>query len=305
MASRQFDEAQLQHPLERPTFIVYVIVNVAVVIAGIAAIKAGSDWVGTHPLFREYLETHPVLKDSIQKIAVVIIVAIFAPLTIPVARNLRSAFIRGNSICLSRKQIPQIYGILEEHCAKLGMNYIPELYLSENAIPDAAQAFSAWRRDYIVLNLKLVESEMEENRAALAFLLGRELGRLRLGHLKWWNEMLVAHISKIPFLRAPLLAVRTYSCDRYGAFLAASKLNDLFAQATGRKLLKGLNVGEYLRQAREYRGFWARLANVANESPPLLRRARELCDAGFFQMDQDRSLPARDEDHDKGRALGR
>jgi len=302
MTSRQLDEAQLQHPLERPVFIAYVIMNIAVVVAGIAMIKAGSNWVGAHPLFREYLEAHPVFTDFIERIAAVIILALIAPLAIPVIHSIHSAFIRGNSIRLSREQIPQIYGALEEHCEKLGMSYVPELYLSEDAISGPAQAFSAWRRDYIVLNLKLAESEMGENRAALAFMLGRELGRIRLGHLKWWNEMLIAHVSKIPFLRSPLLAVRTYSCDRYGAFLAASGLNDLFAQATGRKMLKNMNLEDYLRQAREYRGFWARLSDIANESPPLLRRAQALCDAGFFQLDQGRSRLAKDEDRDEGEA---
>jgi len=302
MTSRLFDEARLQHPLERPIFIAYVVMNIAVVVAGIATIKVGSNWVGTHPLLREYLEAHPVFTDFIQRIAAVIILAIFAPLAIPVIRGIHSAFIRGNSIRLSREQIPQIYGILEEHCAKLGLCYVPELYLSEDAISGPAQAFSGWRRDYIVLNLKLAESEMGENRAILAFTLGRELGRIRLGHLKWWNEMLIAHVSKLPFLRAPLLAVRTYSCDRYGAFLAASKLNDLLAQATGRKALRNLNLDDYLRQAREYRGFWARLAGIMNESPPLLWRARALCDAGFFQLDQGRSRLAKDEDRDEGGA---
>jgi hypothetical protein len=298
----RFDEAQLQHPLERPIFIAYVVMNIAVVVAGIVMIKVGSNWVGTHPLFREYLETHPVFTDFIQRIAAVIILAIIAPLAIPVVRGIHSAFIRGNSIRLSREQIPQIYGILEAHCEKLGACYVPELYLSEEAISGPAQAFSDWRRDYIVLNLKLAESEIEENRAALAFMLGRELGRIRLGHLKWWNEMLIAHVSKIPFLRSPLLAVRTYSCDRYGAFLAASGLNDLLAQATGRQTLKNLNLEDYLRQARDYRGFWAQLASIVNESPPLLRRAQALCDAGFFQLDQGRDQSARDEGRDEGEA---
>lgn len=305
MTPRLFDESRLQHPLERPVFTAYVIMNIAVVVAGIAMIKAGSNWVGTHPLFREYLEAHPVFTDFIERIAAVIILALIAPLAIPVVRSIQSAFIRGNSIRLSREQIPQIHGLLEEHCEKLGMSYVPELYISEEAISGPARAFSAWRRDYIVLNVNLAESEMEENRAALAFMLGRELGRLRLGHLKWWNEILIAHVSKIPFLRAPLLAVRTYSCDRYGAFLAESKLNDLFAQATGRKTLKNLNLEDYLRQAREYRGFWAQLASIVNESPPLLRRAQALSDAGFFRMDQDRNRPAGGEDHDKGKVVGR
>lgn len=297
-----FDESRLQHPLERPIFIAYAVMNIVIVAAAIGAVRAGFNWVGTHPLLAKFLEDHPVVTDFVGQIGTVIVLAIVAPLAIPVIRNLRWAFIRGNSIRLSPDQVPQIHSILEEHCRKLGLSYVPDLYLSEDAISGPAQAFSVWRRDYIVLNAKLAEIETAENRAALAFALGRELGRVRLGHLKWWNEMLIAHVSRIPFLRSPLLHARTYSCDRYGAFLAASGFNELLAQAAGRKLLKNLNLGDYLRQAREYHGFWARLAGITNESPPLLWRARALCDAGFFQLDQDRSPLARSEDRDEGEA---
>jgi hypothetical protein len=282
MTSGQFNEAQLQHPLERPLFIAYAILNLVIVIIAIGVIRIGFNWVGTHPILAKFLESHPVLTDFLVKVAAVISLAIFAPLAIPVVRNMRRAIIRGSSIRLSAEQIPQIYGILEEHCSKFGMCRVPELYLSEDAISGLAQAYSVWRNDYIVLNAELVEKAMEESPGALAFMLGRELGRLRLGHLKWWDEMLLAHVSNIPILRAPLLRVRTYSCDRYGAYLSEIGLNELLAQAAGRKMLKNLNLVEYLDQARAYRGFWARAAGLMRESPPLLLRAKALLDAGFL-----------------------
>jgi hypothetical protein len=287
--SAEFDETRLQHPLERPVFLIYAVLNLLLVIVAIAAIKVSFNWVGTHPLLAKYLESHPVLTDFIVKFTAVISLAVFAPLAIPLIRNIRRAVIRGNSIRLSREQIPEIYGVLEGHCAKLGMRDTPELYLSETAIFGLAQAFSVWRHDYIVLNAELVEKAMEESPGALAFTLGRELGRLRLGHLKWWDEMLLAHVSRIPVIRAPLHRVRTYSCDRYGAFLSSSGLRELLAQAAGSKMLKNLNLGDYLIQARAHQGFWLRVVSLFNESPPILWRAKALYDAGFIQP-EDRAV---------------
>jgi hypothetical protein len=282
MTSGQFNEAQLKHPQERSIFIVYAILNLVIVIIAIAILRVGFDWVGTHPFLAKFLGDHPVLADFLVKAAAVISLAIFAPLAIPIIRNVRRAIIRGNSIRLSRDQIPQLYGILEAHCAKFGMRRAPELYLSEDAISGLAQAYSVWGHDYIVLNAELVEKAMEESPGALAFMLGRELGRIRLGHLKWWDEMLLAHVSNIPLIRAPLLRARTYSCDRYGAYLSESGLRELLAQVAGRKMLKHLNLREYIDQACDYRGFWARVASMMNESPPLLWRAKALLDAGFL-----------------------
>jgi hypothetical protein len=47
-------------------------------------------------------------------------------------------------------------------------------------------------------------------------------------------------------------------------------------------MLKNLNLGDYLSQARSYRGFWARMAGLINDPPPLLWRAKALHDAGFL-----------------------
>src|SRR5262245_46210312 len=98
MTAGQFDEAQLRHPLERPIFIVYAILNLVIIIIAIGVIRTGFNWVGTHPLLAKFLEAHPVLTDFLVKAAAVISVAIFAPLAIPIIRNVRRAIICGNAI---------------------------------------------------------------------------------------------------------------------------------------------------------------------------------------------------------------
>ena len=64
---------------------------------------------------------------------------------------------------------------------------------------------------------------------AIAFNIGREVGRIRLKHTEWWDELLISYIVRIPVLRTPLMHLRAYSADRYGAFLEPGGIRGLIA----------------------------------------------------------------------------
>jgi hypothetical protein len=131
-------------------------------------------------------------------------------------------------------------------------------------------------------------------RDVLAFTLGSELGRLRLGHASWWNDVLLTFISKIPVIRAPLSRVATYSRDRYGAFLAPDGIRGLLVLASGRRVLKSVNIDDYLTQVSEYGGFWARLAGAVRTAPPVSYRIQMLWAAGLWTSGHGQNRPAPD-----------
>lgn len=259
------EEQSLRYPMERPIFIAGVLFNVAIIVAALTGVDIAA----------ERLASYPRLAGRVSEIRTIATLAIFLPPAILLLRNWRIAYVRGNAVQLSRAQLPEIYGILEGQCARFGMR-VPELYLTEDSRFGDAKAFSTLRRDCIVLSSKYVLLEHAPERNLLSFLIGSELGRIRLGHTKWWHEVLAAYTLYVPILKSPLLKARTYSSDRYGALLSPDPLDGLIVHATSWRALRRIDVEEYLAQARAYGGFWARVSELGQSRPHLACRIQNV-----------------------------
>ncbi len=259
------EERTLRYPKERPIFIAGVLFNVAIIVAALTGVDIAA----------ERLASYPRLAGRVSEIRTIATLAVFLPPAILLLRNWRIAFVRGNSVQLSPTQLPEIYGILEAQCTQFGMA-VPELYLTEDSRYGDAKAFSTLRRNCIVLSSKYVLLEHAQEKNLLSFLIGSELGRIRLGHTKWWHEVLAAYTLYVPILKNPLLKARTYSSDRYGARLSPGPLDGLIVHATSWRALRRIDVDEYLAQARAYGGFWARVSELGQSRPHLAYRIQNL-----------------------------
>ena len=277
MASAHVSEENLRHPQDRLVFIASVVLNLALMAAAVYLVANAPDW----------LTSHPVLRKPLEHIRTLAIIAIFALPAAVIIRNERRVSIRGNSIRLSRDQFASLYDRLQSHCAKLGLTTAPELYITNSAIREPAQAFSSWKRDYIVMNQSIVDLALESGGDVMAFILGRELGRIRLGYTRLWTEILLTYVLRIPYLNIPITRVRTYSCDRYGAFLAPNGVRGLVIAVSGRRLLQNVNVEDYIKQAVPHEGLWSRIGSTVTEKPPVLYRLQALYDAGLLDRAQD------------------
>src|SRR6516225_6455876 len=109
------EERKLRHPKERRLFVVFAILNLLLMVTAISLALKGADWLEAHPLLNRY-------RGSIRALA---IAAITLPATVVFLRNTRHALRRGKSITISPQQLPEIYAILQHHCEKLGMDYVP------------------------------------------------------------------------------------------------------------------------------------------------------------------------------------
>ena len=253
-------------------FVVTVLLNVALIAGGLAIAAYGGDWLGQHPRIAKYA-------DGMRAAA---LAAVVAPFLLTFSRNRRHAAVRANSVRVSRTQFPEIYADFEQLCATLGMQP-PELYVTDRAITDRSAAYSAWHVDYVVLQSKFLEAKLDHVRDVYRFYLARELGRIRLDHTSWLDDVLIAHVTRIPGLSAPLMHMRTYSHDRYAAYLAPDSIRGLIVQASGRRMLKHLDVEVFLRQALEVHGWWARIASLGRDTPRVAYRVQELERAGLLR----------------------
>ncbi len=116
------------------------------------------------------------------------------------------------------------------------------------------------------------------------FLLAREVGSICLGHTSYRNNLLTSYVAPIPFLRKPLNQVRTFSCDRFGAFLAPRAIRALIVAAAGDRLRNRVDLDAYFAQIDEKAdsGPWATLVRLMRPSVPLSYRVRELRRAGML-----------------------
>ncbi|MEJ2502191.1 MAG: hypothetical protein P8177_02575 [Gemmatimonadota bacterium] len=272
------DLSQLRHPYERPIWVAAVILNVLICVTAVAIVVRGGDLIfGLLPVLASY-------EGQIRAIAVA---AVLAPPALVATRNRRLARVRGGSVKVSPSQFPLLDARYRAHCEKLGVDAPPTLFVSDEVIDEHARAFAAWRREYIVLATDFLERELEPLQDVWSFLLGRELGRLALGHVKWWDEVLLAYVERLPYVRRPLRHVRAFSLDNIGAFVEPEGVRALIIQAAGRRSLPATDIAEQIRYALSVSGFWVRLSSLIEEQPHLAIRLHKLYDRGLFDLDAD------------------
>ena len=145
-----------------------------------------------------------------------------------------------------------------------------------------AFAASTFGYDFVVVHSELFSNTYEKNRDALAFIIGHELGHLRLGHTRLWYQLSTAYTDRVPLARGFPLSSQGVSCDRHGAYLAPRGEEGLLLLSAGRYVYKEVDVGELMEQARRFRGFWPVLPSFPSR---ILSRAptEVLYDARVFR----------------------
>jgi hypothetical protein len=265
------DESSLRYGWERPVFIASVMLNFIMMGLAISLLFHEPSWIRSSGFLHKEI-------TLIRALAITALVGV--PLLV-LTRNRREASIRGNSVRLSDRQFPEVYAVLKDHCRRLGMTKLPELFLTSGSIQPYSHTFSSWRENYIVLHQIIFDINDEKTMDVISFILGHELGAIRLNQTAVWNEMLLTYISSMKWLRNPLERVRTYSRDRYGATLAPNGFRGLLINAIGRRLMDQVNIETYLADEERYGGIWPLVNVFVDPRPQVLTRIRKLHDAGY------------------------
>jgi len=269
------DNVRLRNPLEIPLYIFSALVNLLI----IALIVAGVLLLG----YMNALAGEPLSGPVVDTIRVAFVALLLLVPGLVLYRQFTRAGIRGSAVRLSRRQFPDIYAVKEDFARKLGLKRDPEIYLmSGNGVLNAFAA-STFGYDFVVIHSELFSNTYEKNKDALAFIIGHELGHLRLGHTRLWYQLSTAYADRVPLLGSFLSRAREFSCDRHGAYVAPQGEEGLVLLAAGRYVYKQVDVEELLEQARRFRGFWPVVAQLPQSHPFAVRRVKALYDLGFFE----------------------
>src|SRR5215208_6172729 len=186
------NSVRLRDPYEIPLYIFSVLVNLLI----IALILAGALLLG----YLNALAGEPLSGPMVDVIRVGFVALLLLVPGLVLYRQLTRAGIRGSAVRLSRRQFPDIYAVKDDFARRLELQRDPEIYLmSGNGVLNAFAA-STIGYDFIVIHSELFSNTYEKNKDALAFIIGHELGHLRLGHTRLWYQLSTAYVDRIPLL---------------------------------------------------------------------------------------------------------
>jgi Zn-dependent protease with chaperone function len=195
-------------------------------------------------------------------------------------RALRQMLLAG-SVRLGSEQLPTAWADHRAACARLDLDSVPDLYLSQMPFTNAAAIGS--ERPMVLINSRTVELLDEEE---LRTVLGHEAGHVLSDHVLYSTALLIllmlgSGIARMPLLAGlPLLAVRLallewyraaeLSCDRAATLVNRDPLvtsRTLMVMAGGVASRK-LNLDAFLRQGTEYEEWepgWDKLSRLRIE----------------------------------------
>jgi Zn-dependent protease with chaperone function len=265
----------LRHQSEVPLYAVCVVLNVVILAVLIEAIV----FVWTHPA----LLANQALTDAT---IVLLFGLLLLPLVYVIWRNLTRASVRGSAVQVTHEQFPAIAAVRDTFAQQLRLGRTPEVYVASGNGQLNAFAASAYRVDFVVLHSELFANLYQNNREGLAFILGHELGHIRLHHTRLWYQLSLAFINIIPLLPGFLSRAREYSCDRHGAFLEPQGQEGLVLLTAGRYVYRQVDVENLLDQAAHVRGFWPEVAQLTQSHPLTVWRLKKLYELSLFTRRQ-------------------
>ena len=265
---------RLRNPYEIPLYVFSVLMNLLI----IAIILAGVLFLG----FANALAGEPLSGPAVDAIVAAFVALLLLVPGLVVYRQLTRAGIRGSAVKLSRRQFPDIYAVKEDFARRLRLKRDPEIYVMSGNGALNAFAASTFGYDFVVVHSELFSNTYQKNKNALAFIIGHELGHLRLGHTRLWYQLSTAYVDRVPLLGGFLSRAREFSCDRHGAYVAPQGEEGLMLLAAGRYVYKQVETEELLEQAHRFRGFWPAVAQLPQSHPFVVRRISALHDLGFF-----------------------
>src|SRR5215203_306392 len=240
-------------------------------------------------------------------------------------RALRQVFL-GGSVKLGSDQLPEVWAAHRAALARLDIKEVPELYLTQFPVTNAAAIGS--ERPMVVINSRTVEVLDEQE---LRTVLGHEAGHILSDHVLYRTALMillsVSGLGRMPFFAGlPLLAVKLallewYRAAELSADRAATLVNrdplvtcrTLMVLAGGESSRK-LNLDAFIRQAGEYEDWssgWDKLNRLRSElflthSYPV-RRVKEITAwvrSGEYDRIVKGEYPTRDQQADARKEAG-
>ena len=180
---------------------------------------------------------------------------------------------RAGAVRITSEQFPEVYEMWESMALAQGLKKVPELYTinGNGALNAFASCVPGFRYFSTIYSDMLEACLRNEDWDSLRFILGHELGHMRLGHVTWWY-FLLTFLGNLPFVSyvfgLPLSRAKEYSCDKIGHAIAQDDAyKGLFMLTAGKHLYNQLDTQAHIVESTGERGFWMAIANLFSTHP--------------------------------------
>ncbi|MBE2998809.1 M48 family metallopeptidase [Nocardiopsis sp. HNM0947] len=202
-----------------------------------------------------------------------------------VARGLRYARHRAESVKVSPTQFPETHRLVVSLSEAMGLARAPEVYVSTERHPRRTDASAHGLRRYLVLCHDVFEvGEHGRDPEALAFLVAHQIGHVAAGHTGYWRRVSTLGAELLPGVGAALSRAQEYTADHHAHAHLPEAAHAVRLLAGGRRLYRRVNMGEMADRARTDRGCSLLLYHLLARRPSNTRRMAAL---------RDRSRPGR------------
>ncbi len=202
--------------------------------------------------------------------------ALIISVIIWLSNGLFVAYLRSESVLISEKQLPELFGTYKEVCQNLELSKIPELYVLQSGGLLNAFATRHAGRNFVVLYSDILESYGQTS-DEIRFLLGHEIA-----HIKSWH--ILKRLFLFPGLILPLLGPAysracEASCDRYGIFVTKNNEGAIRAMVIlsgGKNIGKDMSADAFAEQYKKHRGFFVSWHELISGYPTFSQRVANL-----------------------------
>ena len=202
--------------------------------------------------------------------------ALLIGLFVWLAGGLLVARLRTESVEITPKQMPELYGVFREVCQRLGEKELPKLYVTQSGGILNAFAMRHLARNFVVIYSELL-SACGTNSPEIRFILGHEIGHIRRKHV-------LKHLLLLPGLLLPLIGnAYRRACektsDRYGAYAAENgegAVRAMLLLAAGPGNHRIVSPEAFADQHQSERGFFVSLHELFSMYPTLSQRVAYL-----------------------------
>lgn len=216
----------------------------------------------------------------------------FVAIGVVVAHAFVLARITNNSVRVGSRQFPDLYKRVENAAAKLGMQRMPEVYVTSGHGVLNAFATKLFSRSFVILNSEILDAcnAVDEGKGpneprSVDFIIGHELGHLALGHLSL--NWLLWPAKLCPLLGPAYSRACEYSCDACG--LAATDDVDaagkaLAVLACGGKHARDVSLDALVEQRHDAGALVSAIVELNASHPYLSKRVaavQRARDGGF------------------------
>jgi len=185
--------------------------------------------------------------------------------------------LRGNAVCISEKQFPDIFKILVEQSQALGLKKVPKMYVVQKDGILNAFATRLFKRDHVVLFADIFELAYKDGREAVSFIIAHELGHIKQNHVGFWKNVSIFPARLVPFLSTAYSRACEYTCDNIGYSLSPKGAkNGLLILCAGKRLYKKVNVTEMLLSFEEEKGWATWWVEINSTHPLMIKRIKAL-----------------------------